>query len=62
MSRTGEGYIGDLRDARCVCFGGDRVAYVPDHRSLRNAAATSVYLSAPPMLCGAFDFLDTAGA
>jgi 4-hydroxyphenylacetate 3-monooxygenase len=38
MSRSGEDYIRDLRDDRCVYLDGSRVASVPDHPSLRNAA------------------------
>jgi 4-hydroxyphenylacetate 3-monooxygenase len=38
MSRTGESYIRDLCDDRCVYLDGNRVACVPDHPSLRNAA------------------------
>ncbi len=40
MSRSGQDYIGDLRDDRCVFLDGTRVASVPDHPSLRSAVRT----------------------
>jgi len=40
MSRSGQDYIGDLRDDRCVFLDGARVASVPDHPSLRSAVRT----------------------